>query len=133
MNYKMLKQSNENMCSAGIDEDTGYYYLCILSGFANVPAYYPIVTAEYNNFEKMDYETITYISNRCIQEIGVNKYKLQWASAYNPLYAIAQRAKDVYWQYEIPNIQKSILELYKWDELILTAYTEIAEIQNTKR
>ncbi len=37
----MLKDSRENDCSAGIDNETGIIYLRVPSGIADVPAYYP--------------------------------------------------------------------------------------------
>ena len=55
MDYKILKVSQNNMCNAGIDNTTGLYFLCVPSGFADVPAYYPITTAEYLHFENTLY------------------------------------------------------------------------------
>lgn len=130
MDFKMLKVNRESMCSAGIDNKTGYYYLNVPSGFANIPAYYPITAAEYIDFENMSYETLVYITNRYIQELSGNMYKLQWASAYNPLYAIAEKVKDDLWHYEIPGEQQS--KLYKWDELIIAAYEDISAMQEAK-
>lgn len=133
MDYKILKVSQNNMCNAGIDNTTGLYFLCVPSGFADVPAYYPITTAEYLHFENMDGQTLIDITNRCLQAISDNKYKLQWASAFNPLYAIAQKANDDLWHYEIPDAHKSQSSFYTWDELILAAYTDVADIQKSNR
>ena len=129
MDFKILKDSRENVCGAGVDNETGILYLCVPSGIADVPAYYPITKEEYHNFTNLNYETLLHITNRCFQRLGENKYKLQWASAYNPLYAIVQKAENDLWYYELSRVQKQKPELYQWDDLIIAAYTDIAAIQ----
>lgn len=133
MDYKMLKISKKNMVSVGIDNVTGLYYLCVLTGFADVPEYHPITNAEYKNFDTIEYQTLLFITNRCITEIGENKYKFQWTSKYNPIYAIIRKNINDFWEYEICNTEKSKAGKYKWDELILNVYSQIAELQKLKR
>lgn len=133
MDYKMLKISKKNMCSVGIDNVTGLYYLCVLTGFANIPEYHPITNVEYKNFDIIELQTLLFITNRCITEIGENKYKFQWASKYNPIYAIIRKDNDDFWKYEICNIENSKAGKHKWDELIFNVYYEIAELQKLKK
>jgi hypothetical protein len=45
------------------------------------------------------------------------------------MYVIAQKGNDDLWQYEIIGVSKPKSPFYIWDDLIIAAYKDIADIQ----